>query len=850
MSAQPAKNIPKKGLRETSAPAASFAQKALVWWLPILYLLISDSFYLRTYDSAQVKITLVQMGGVCLLALWLCRIFEEGRNAFTKSDLVTLAPFLAYFGYGIFSYIHAPYKFSSLDFFLRRVFYMTVPLIVIREFSESAVERTTRILVWTLAICAGYGFLQWFDISFFPPGPGRGPDPFIWRGAFGDRVFSTFGNPNFFADYLVIMFPILVAQFLKTRSWLLPPLIFLDVFCLWGTQTKGAWIGFAISMILLVSTHAWFFAKEWLDLHWRKVALGFLLMVSLVFGAVFNKLAHSGFTSVNFRLFTWEATWEMVMTQPFIGTGIGSFWVIYPAFRRPPIFHIEGKHNTETDHSENEHLEVLFDEGILGSGIFIWLFFSTFVVAYRALGQLTGALKKGQRAPPHAYDLLGYLVAFQGMLAHNLFDVSMRFVSSGVYLGLLSGLIVNLSRGAALVDLHPVPDAAEEDAGPTALETFSQFLLWPLRLAAWAAVAWAGWTLCSEFTELQGPLYRLSLGGEVLQWWIAWICFLFCVLAQAWIFARTAWLARNALVPLVVGLMIFPLNLTWGHFKADVNHNIAIFFSKRQEWDMALKHYLTVAKLNPAFVMANYFKGNVFNDRFNMTKLYNENWGDVNKVPRDDFERALDAYKQVHAQAPNYVQSHHQLGVLYMKKADWERSRGNAAQAEKDLDTALDWFKKYYNIDPVFPPNYYRMGHVYMMRRQYDKAVEVYKELIEAPKCALSPALASKAWVRRSIFAYLQVKDYDGTGAWSHRHETPDAYLQLGNAYFLAGKLPESEKAYRSGLRLDPANEALQKNMQLLYNRAKAEGLLRTAPPAFQAAPALEVAPSAVPLKR
>ncbi|HAH07928.1 MAG TPA: hypothetical protein DCM05_15625 [Elusimicrobia bacterium] len=821
--------------KETQAPASLFAQKSLIWWLPLLYLLISDSFYLRTYDSAQVKITLVQMGGVCLLGLWLCRLLEEWRGAFTKTDLVTLAPFLAYFAYGIFSYLHAPYKFSSLDFFLRRVFYMTVPLIVIREFNEEATERTTRILIWTTAITVGYGFLQWFDVSFFPPGPGKGPDPFIWRGAFGDRVFSTFGNPNFFADYLVIMFPILVTQYLKTREFKLLPILFLDLFCLWGTVTKGAWIGFAISLMLLISTWAFFFAREFLHAQWKKLALGFLLFGGVVLGGVYYKLAHSSFTSVNFRLFTWEATWEMVRTQPLIGTGLGSFWVIYPAFRRPPIFHIEGKHNTETDHSENEHLEVLFDEGILGFGIFYWLIISTCFIAYRALGQLTGSLKKGQRAPPHAYDLLGYLIAFQGMLAHNLFDVSMRFVSSGVYLGLLSGLVVNLARGVALVDLHAFREGTDPARqGPTPLETLSQFLIWPARLAAWGGLLYTSWVLCSEFSVLQGPLYRLGFGGEVLQWWIAWACFLFCVGAQGFIFARTTYLSRNVLVPAVIGLMLFPLFRTWGHFKADVHHNIAIFFSKRQEWDNALKNYLIVAKLNPAFVMANYFKGNVFNDRFNMTKLYNENWGDKDKKSRDDFERALDAYGEVRAQAPNYVQMHHQMGVLFMKKADWERQRGNVEQSEKDLDEAMRQFKLYYNLDPVFAPNYYRMGHIHMLRKQYDKAAEVYKELIEAPRCAVDPKLSSKPWLRRSIMAYQKLEDFGG--AWAHRHENPDAYLQLGNAYFLANKLADAEKAFKDGLRLDPKNENLQRNLQIVYMRAKNEGLMKAFPmPAAQA---------------
>src|SRR5208282_6215908 len=140
-----------------------------------------------------------------------------------------------------------------------------------------------------------------------------------------------------------------------------------------------------------------------------------------------------------------------------------------PAFRRPPIFHIEGKHNTETDHAEDEYLEEFLDNGILGFGVFLWLVFSTLAIGFRSLGQLTTSLAlKDGRPPPRAYDLTGVMVSFAGMLGHNCFDVSLRFVSSGVYLGLLSGMIVNVSRGRALYELHSRP-AAPAGAAPPAL---------------------------------------------------------------------------------------------------------------------------------------------------------------------------------------------------------------------------------------------------------------------------------------------------------------------------------------------------------------------------------------------
>lgn len=839
---------------EESQAAGLFARKAILWWLPLLYLLIADAFYLRTYDSAQVKITLVQMGGICLLGLWLCRLIGEGRGRiFSKTDLVTLAPFLAYFAYGVFSFLHAPYKFSSLDALLRRIFYMTVPLIIIREFDEPAVNRLTRVLIWTTWICAGYGFLQWFDTSFFPPGVGKGPDPFIWRGAFGDRVFSTFGNPNFFANYLVILFPVLVCQYLKSRTTSLIPLIGLLLWNLYNTQTKASWISFTVSLTLLIGTYVYFFNMEIFKRWWRHIAAGLAVLLMLVFSGIVYKLNRSNWTSVNFRLFTWEGTWEMIMTQPLLGTGIGSFWVIYPAFRRPPIFHIEGKHNTETDHSENEYLEVLYDEGILGFGIFLWLIVSAFVVTYRSLGQLTGGLKSGQRAPPRAYDLLGYLIALQGMLAHNFFDVSMRFVSSGVFLGLLTGLLINLARGYSLVDLHVPAPAPVDPENPGFWRMLSSFLIWPARLAAWAGLGYLLYVLVlheggltepgRSFAALQGPLYRLSLGGEVLQWWIAWACFLFCVLSQAFIFARVSWLSRNALVPLVVVLMVWPLNLTWGFFRADVHHNIAIFHSKQQNWEQAVRNYLIVGSLNPAFVMSFYFKGNVFNDRLNMAKIYNENWGDRDGRARDDFERAVEAYTQVRERAPNYVQMHHQMGWLHMKRAQWEKDRGKHAEAERYFDKALEYFELYRKHDPVFPANYYRMGQIHIARGHHDKAVETYRALIEARECAVDERLSAKPLLRRTLLAYQGLAQ-DESGAWRHRHDTSEAYTHLGNAYYLANRLPEAAEAYRQALSRDPNNQHANNNLRVLLGRARSLGRLNILPSEAGKPPVFEITPS------
>lgn len=821
--------------------AELFAHKVIVWWLPVLYFLISSLFYLRTYDSAQVKISVMQMGGLAVLVLWIVRLIEAGGAAFTKDDLVTLSPFLAFLLVGIFSFIHSPYNMASVDFFLRHFFFMTVALIVIYEFDNVATDRLTNVLIWTGWVAIGYGMLQVIDTRFFPPGAGKGIDPFIWRGAFGTRVFSTYGNPNFYADFLVIIFPILLTQYFKKPTFGKLVLMAMLLVNLLLTGTKGAWVGFAIVLFMLGAVSFRYFAR--LIEPYRKVILAVTFLSVTGFLGYVGKDLRTRVVSVNFRLFTWEACFEMIRSQPLIGTGIGSFPPVYPAFRRPPIFHIEGKHNTETDHSENEYLEELFDNGILGFGIFLWLVVSTLFVGFKSLGNLTrNQSDKEGRPPGRAYDLTGYLIAFMGMLGHNLFDVSMRFVSSGVYLGLLSGMIVTLARGKGLYELHELREAAPAKPGlkplvqplpepASAWRTIADFLIWPARLACWAALLYVSYLIVTEFAGLQGPLGNLG-GGEALQWWLSWGTLSACVFGLSFVFARLALMSQNPAVPLVVLAALQPLYVFWGYFKADIHHNIAIFFSKERNWDNALAHYFTVHKLNPNFVMSLYFMGNVYNDRFNMDKVYRPEWGDSNNVPRDDYERAMDSYDKVRRLAPNYVQMHHQVGALHMKRAEWAMQHGQPAEAEKYLDMALTRFKMYQAIDPVFAPNYFRMGQIYMVRKQYQKALETYKAYIEAPMCQVAPALISNKLLRDTILSYQNYEPEPGVSYPVHHHETPEAYTNLANAYYMLENLEEAEKAYRHALAFDPNYEQAKRNLSVVYQKAQQQGRLRklTAP--------------------
>ena len=756
------------------APGVAFARKVIWWWLPILYLLISDSFYLRTYDTAQVKITLLQMGGFAIVGLWLSLLVLEGRKAFRKEDFVFLAPFFAYLIYVVVSFCHAPYKGGSVDDLVRYFLYMSVSLIVVREFNESAIKRLTKILLLTAYISILYGFVQFLDTRLCLPGQGIGVDPFTWRWGFSGRIFSTYGNPNFFGNFLVLILPIVVTQYLKNRSILLLPLILLDLLCLYATDTKGAWIGFSITTCLFTSFYLYFFTR----FDRKKLIKTFFALIAAALvgiGLVLNYAQRTSMTSIPFRIATWISAWEIVETHPLIGTGVGSFKVVYPAYRRPIIFDLESKHNTETDHAEEEHLEQWLDNGLIGFGLYLWLIIFVTTVGLRGLKSMTESLK-GNRPPPAAYDLLGYLTALLGMLLHNSTDVSMRFVSSGIFLGLLPGVIINLARGHALWELHYKEEKTEAHAPVRDGFGFYDYSLWALRAAAAAGVVYVTYQLIIEFSEAQGQLSTFILGGDILQWGISWLVFLPVVLLLACAFINLNLKGLSRAVPLITLVMLLPIYYFWGWFRGDVYQHMGSYYYQQGKWEESLLYYKRVIRLNPYFITPYYFMASDYTDHFNMERQYRKDWGDENGVPRTDFDRAMDYYEKIRAMAPNYVQMHHQVGMLYMKMHDYYAAQGKTKEAAEYYDKALARLKLYENLDPVYPPNYYRKAQIYLSRLDYASAEREYSNNANAWK-GVHPG---------------------------KKHETPEDYTYLANIQVAMGKYKEAFDSYGIALSLNP----------------------------------------------
>ncbi len=143
-----------------------------------------------------------------------------------------------------------------------------------------------RMLLLTGFVGASYGLLQVLDLDFL------NAIFDLWVRTEGKRgIFSTFGNPNFLAEYLVLCFPFLLAQYVAAQTRreraILGRLMVLFATAILACGTRGVWLGFVVAVLAFVLLVA-VFSPKWRSSAIRALGLSTLI---LVLGAALLMLA-------------------------------------------------------------------------------------------------------------------------------------------------------------------------------------------------------------------------------------------------------------------------------------------------------------------------------------------------------------------------------------------------------------------------------------------------------------------------------------------------------------------------------------------------------------------------------
>ena len=183
------------------------------------------------------------------------------------------------------------------------------------------------------------------------------------------RAFSTFGNPNNYAELLVIFLPFCFAFALsrktKTEKAVLSALLLIPFLALIFTYSRSGWLGFAATLLVFAALYN----KKLIP---AIIVLG-VLAIPFIPGTVLNRIMTIGNmndTSSAYRITIWQGAWEAIKPFWYSGFGLGpaAFREIYP-------------HYAEARAVTAPHTHMLFFEMFVEMGILGLIAFVYFIVA-------------------------------------------------------------------------------------------------------------------------------------------------------------------------------------------------------------------------------------------------------------------------------------------------------------------------------------------------------------------------------------------------------------------------------------------------------------------------------------
>lgn len=347
------------------------------------------------------KMLLIYMLAIAIFALWASKQIASQRLTIIRSPLlIPVVLFLVWLGVASLLSL-SPYtslvgyysRFNgSLASYLAYLILAHALLDQIITNQPSAKFINQLLTSWTIAasLVAIWAILEHF---------GHDPSCVILRGTFTAncwvqdvqaRVFSTFGQPNWLATYLVASLPISLGLLLNqtnTKIKVLLSLASLSIYAgFWYTYSRSGWFGLIAAVIVLLICLPW--SKLWQHRFWLGgIILGCILISVTSFNLaslrVESSLSGQGADSSTgqIRLLVWQGALEIINHHPILGTGPETFAYSFLPYR-PVAMNTTTEWNFLYNEAHNQVLNTAATMGIVGLVIWLSLFIPVLLVIW------------------------------------------------------------------------------------------------------------------------------------------------------------------------------------------------------------------------------------------------------------------------------------------------------------------------------------------------------------------------------------------------------------------------------------------------------------------------------------
>lgn len=377
--------------------------------MPFCVSLNSTPFPFVVFKAVYLSIT---VGIISLLVInWL---FKQPQISLGKNYLIPavgsffLIIFLSiFFGVNFHNSFWGNFeRMEGFVFLLPFLFYFVLLVLFFKEDKDWRLFLKASLLVGWVAVLLGV--IQYFSST---------ASPFLTLGG-SNRVYSTLGNFIYLGHFSLYIFWLSLILFFqeKTQRWLWLVSALVGVLGVFLAQSRGPFLALVLSLFIFGVGYIFIAAKR----RGRVIALAGLgviivfLTAAIVWQPAFFKksLVISGLReiktlegSADTRLMAWQIAWEAFKERPILGWGSFNYQFAFNKFYNPG-FLSHGWGETWFDHSHNQFLDTLSNEGILG---FV-SFFSLFILSAYYLLKKIKQDKTTALVSLSALSLLGALV--------------------------------------------------------------------------------------------------------------------------------------------------------------------------------------------------------------------------------------------------------------------------------------------------------------------------------------------------------------------------------------------------------------------------------------------------------
>ncbi|PKM99973.1 MAG: hypothetical protein CVU78_03625 [Elusimicrobia bacterium HGW-Elusimicrobia-2] len=221
----------------------------------------------------------------------------------------------------------------------------TTPLLLLYFFLDSSARnKALNFTAYAVIIVCAVGIIQ--KTTFLLSGS---------AGAFSGRIYSTLGNPNFLASFLLISFPFFASWADKKNHG---SLALLPYACILLTQTAGS----ILSLLVILGL---FFARDRKKAKLSFPGVLFPVHLLIIICALFLFGLSSKKMSVQERLFKWRSGIEIVKENPLLGVGWGGVKTNFALYQQRVKRDFALKSTSESK-IHNDYIQIAAESGIIG----------------------------------------------------------------------------------------------------------------------------------------------------------------------------------------------------------------------------------------------------------------------------------------------------------------------------------------------------------------------------------------------------------------------------------------------------------------------------------------------------